>query len=61
MITISQSNLDRYAKGQSEPNAFTTLVLARESGVPADEVLRIIAVEEAKKKQNPVIILDSLM
>ncbi len=49
---IPQSNLDRYSKSQSMPNAAAALAISRAAGVPAEEVLEIIARQEAKKKQK---------
>lgn len=47
---IPQTTLDKYVKGKRIPDYQTALVIARESGADAGEVMQILARQEAQKK-----------
>lgn len=49
-LGIPQSTLNRYARGDGLPDYTTALILAREAGINAIEVLRTIAFEDARRK-----------
>ncbi|AOY99632.1 hypothetical protein BKK81_10470 [Cupriavidus sp. USMAHM13] len=47
---LSQSSMDRYAKGQVLPDYVTAFMLAREAGVDPREMFLALVEEEAKKR-----------
>jgi len=47
---VPQPTLNRYVNGKTMPDYQTALTIAREASVPAEEVMRIFAEEEARKK-----------
>jgi|GEM_PF-1216603 len=49
---IPQKTLDNYVKGTRAPDFHTALVLVKESGVPAEKVLKILAEYEANRKMT---------
>ena len=49
---VPQKTLDRYVNGERVPDFHTTIKIIEESGVPADEVVRIIAAHEQLRKNG---------
>ncbi|SOZ12717.1 helix-turn-helix domain-containing protein [Cupriavidus taiwanensis] len=47
---VSQSSMDRYARGQSLPDYATAFLLAKEAGMDVREVFLTLAQEDAKRK-----------
>lgn len=47
---MSQSRMDRYARGESLPDYTTAYLLAKEAGVDAATMFLALVEEEAKKK-----------
>jgi len=51
---IPQSTLDRFSKGNRLPDFQTVVLLAKEADVSIEEVVRICAQEEARKKPRRI-------
>lgn len=47
---ISQPSLHRYEQGERLPKYAETLILAREAQISGEEALRIVAIEDAKRR-----------
>ncbi len=47
---IDQSKLNKYKLGHNLPGFMTAMILAREAGVSAEEAMRTLAEEEARRK-----------
>lgn len=50
---LPQQTLDRYTKGERLPDYATALLMATEAGIEPGEVLRMLAMEEAKRRSKP--------
>lgn len=47
---ISQPTLNRYANGKNLPDYLTAKIIAKEAGISGQEMLDVLAEEEAKRK-----------
>lgn len=47
---VSQSSIDRYARGERLPDYTTAFILAKEAGMDPRDVFMTLAQEEAKRK-----------
>jgi len=49
---VPQKTLDNYVKGTRMPDFHTTIVIVKESGIEAEQVLKIMAKHEAERKMT---------
>ena len=49
---VAAKTLDRYINGERMPDFYTTVKIIEDSGVPADEAVRIIAAQEQLRKDG---------
>ena len=52
MWDIPASTLDRYMRGERMPDFKTTVKIIEDSGIPAEEAVRIIAAQEQLRKDG---------
>src|SRR5450830_2054482 len=60
---VPQKTLDNYVKGVRMPDFHTTVIIVKESGLDAEQVLKIMALHEGERKvtkRNLDVVADNL-